>query len=98
MLRRVLSRRPSHGTIVAYLALFVALGGSAYAAIKINGKDIKSRTIIAKKLKNDTLTGTEIKESKLGKVPAAGNADKLGGRGAAAFLRNGQAGGGATGA
>ena len=26
------SRRPSHGTVVAYLALFVALGGTTYAA------------------------------------------------------------------
>ena len=24
--------RPSHGTVVAYLALFVALGGTTYAA------------------------------------------------------------------
>ena len=27
-------RRPSHATVVAYLALLTALGGSAYAASK----------------------------------------------------------------
>ena len=35
-----LSRR--HGTAVAYLALFAALGGSAYAAATITGKNIKT--------------------------------------------------------
>jgi hypothetical protein len=34
-----LSRR--HGTAVAYLALFAALGGSAYAAVTVTGKNIK---------------------------------------------------------
>src|SRR3954452_14173783 len=75
--------RPSHATVVAYLALFVALGGSGYAAVEINGGDIKDRTIIAKKVKKDALTGTEIKESKLDRVPSAAsaaNGSKLGGR------------------
>jgi hypothetical protein len=35
ILRR-LSRR--HGTAVAYLALFAALGGSAYAAVTVTGR------------------------------------------------------------
>jgi hypothetical protein len=41
--------------IVALLALCVALGGSAYAASKINGNDIQNRTIAGKKLKNRTI-------------------------------------------
>lgn len=51
--------RPKHATIVAYLALFVALGGSAYAVSTgsigtrelrdndVRGKDIRARTIRA---------------------------------------------------
>jgi hypothetical protein len=39
-----------------------------------------------KKLKKDTLTGAEIKEAALGKVPSALNADTLGGKDSAAFL------------
>ena len=39
MIRRSF-RRPSHGTVVAYLALFVALGGSAYAVNTVNSTDI----------------------------------------------------------
>jgi len=34
-LRRALRHRPSHATVVAYLALFVALGGSGYAATQL---------------------------------------------------------------
>src|SRR5436189_2831199 len=32
MRQKFQSRRPSHSTVVAYLALFVALGGTTYAA------------------------------------------------------------------
>ena len=48
-----LSRR--HGTAVAYLALFAALGGSAYAAATITGKNIKDGTITGRDVKNRSL-------------------------------------------
>src|SRR3954452_17259811 len=84
--------RPRHATVLAYLALFVALGGTGYAAVEINGGNIKDRTIIAKKVKKDTLTGTEIKEAKLGRGPRgrhAANATKLGGRTPSAYAPSG---------
>ncbi len=31
----LLRRRPSHAAVVAYVALFVALGGSSYAALRV---------------------------------------------------------------
>ena len=37
--------RPGHGTVVAYLALFVALGGSSYAAITLKRNSVKTRHI-----------------------------------------------------
>ena len=80
--------RVNHATVVAYIALFVALGGSGYAAVKINGSQLKNRSVAGKKLKKDTLTGTEIKESKLAQVPAANiaaNARNLGGKPASAY-------------
>jgi hypothetical protein len=67
--------KPSPATIIALLALFVALGGPAYAARTINGKVLKKRSVAGSKIKKNTLTGTEIKESKLGKVPSATTAD-----------------------
>ena len=51
--------------IVALVALFVALGGSSYAAVKLNGKNIKKNTV----------TGKQVKESSLKKVPKAKAAD-----------------------
>jgi hypothetical protein len=53
-------RLPSPAMIVALLALCVALGGSAYAASKINGKNIRNGTITGKKIKNRTITSAKI--------------------------------------
>jgi hypothetical protein len=69
-------RHLTYANVVASLALFVALGGSSYAALKISGKQIKNRTISGKKLKRNTLGGTQIKESQLKSVPQAKLADK----------------------
>ena len=60
---------------IALLALFVALGGTGYAATSINGKLITNGTISGQKLKKDTLGGRQVKESKLGKVRRAARAD-----------------------
>ena len=43
--------RPSPATLIALLALGIALGGTAYAATKINGKNIALRTLPGKALK-----------------------------------------------
>lgn len=67
--------RPSHALIVAYLALLVALGGTGYAAATINGKDIRRGTVAGAKLKPDTLTGKQVREGALAKVPSAAQAD-----------------------
>lgn len=47
MLAHFRPRRPSHGTVVAYLALFVALGGTGYAA---SGANSTQATTAAKKV------------------------------------------------
>jgi hypothetical protein len=54
----------------------LAMTGTAVAAVTIDGSTIDNRSIAGKKLIKNTVTGTEIKESSLGKVP---NADKLDG-------------------
>lgn len=68
---RMLSRRPSPAVVIACVALFVALGGTGYAAVKINGKNLKNGSVTGAKLKKNTLTGRQINESKLGTVPKA---------------------------
>jgi hypothetical protein len=70
-----LRARLSYANVVSTLALFLTLGGSAYATGLIDGKTLKDRSVRAKKVARNTLGGTEIKESKLGKVPKAGQAD-----------------------
>jgi hypothetical protein len=42
-------RRPSHGTVVAYLALFVALGGGALATTSFVGSDGQIHGCVGKK-------------------------------------------------
>jgi collagen triple helix repeat protein len=53
-----LSRR--HSTAVAYLALFAALGGSAYAAVTVTGKNIKDGTITGRDVKNRSLGASKL--------------------------------------
>jgi hypothetical protein len=63
-------RHISFSNVIALLALFIALGGAAYAGTKINGKTIvnqsigggklKNHTIGARQLKNGSITGTQI--------------------------------------
>lgn len=78
MLAKLRNRRPSHATVVAYLALFAALGGSAYAAATITGKDIRNRSITKVDIKKNGLTGREILERRLARVPRARRARKAG--------------------
>jgi hypothetical protein len=72
--------------VVALIALFVALSGTGYAALKVDGKDIRKRSIAANKIQRNSLGGSEINESKLGVVPAAARAGSLAGRPPSAFL------------
>ena len=78
MLHR-LRKRLTYANVMSTLAVFIALGGSSYAAFTINGATIKNRSIAGKKLRHNTLTGTQIKESRLRRVPRAKRADMLGG-------------------
>lgn len=98
---RAENRRPSPALVISVLALFVALGGTGYAASQINGKSLKNNSVPGKKLKNgsvtggkvksDSLTGGQINESSLGTVPSstnaahATNAATLDGRSAGSF-------------
>lgn len=76
--------RPSPALVISLIALFAALGGSAYAAKKIGTSEIKNGAITTAKLKNNAVTGPKIKNgsitgaklnlAKLGTVPSAQHA------------------------
>lgn len=63
-----LIRHLSFSNVIAMIALFVALGGAAYAGTKINGSSIKNGSIGGGKLKNETITANKLKK---GTVTAA---------------------------
>lgn len=82
-------RVPSPSTVLSAGALFVALGGTGYAAgqiaknavganqIKTNAvgaSEIKAGAVQASEVKNNALGGDDINESKLGTVPSAATA------------------------
>lgn len=53
--------RMSYANVVATLALFVALGGSSYAAIVITGQNVKDNSLTGKDIKNRSLLNEDFK-------------------------------------
>jgi hypothetical protein len=76
-----LRRHLTYANVMASLAVFLAIGGVSYAATSINGNKIVKHSIGAGKLKNGTLTASQVKadgltgsvidESTLSLVPKA---------------------------
>jgi hypothetical protein len=58
--------RPNHATVVAYLALFVALGGTAYAAATIGSAEVINNSLLSEDVKDATLTGGDLREGTIG--------------------------------
>ena len=78
--------------LLPLLALFVALGGTSYAAVRfppnsIGTKQLKRNAVTQPKIKanavngakiaDDSVRGDDVLESSLGKVPAAFHADSV---------------------
>jgi len=70
-------RKPSPSILVSSAALLVALGGTSYAAVQINGSQLKHGTVTGAKIKNQTLTSKDVangsikrKDLRDGVVPA----------------------------
>lgn len=57
--------RPRHGTVVAYLALFVALGGGAYAVTTAPKNSVVSRSIQAGEVRTADIDAGAVTGSKL---------------------------------
>ena len=68
--------RLTYANVVATLALFIALGGSAYAVTQIGSNQVKNRSLKGVDLRRNTIGGTEVRESKLRRVPRAAAADR----------------------
>ena len=81
--------RLTYANVMATVAVFIALGGASYAAIKlpknsVSSKQLKKNAVTTAKLKKEavtgakvkkgTLTGTQVNASTLGTVPSANQA------------------------
>ena len=91
-----LRQRLTYANVMATIAVFIALGGSSYAALQIDSGeiannsvrsvDVRNRTLSDRDVKRNGLTGRSIRESRLDRVPHAREADRLGGMTAADLL------------
>ena len=63
--RAIAGRRPSASLAISVVALFVALGGTGYAAVTITGKDVKNGSLTTKDIKNNSLTSSDVKDRSL---------------------------------
>src|SRR5204863_5881647 len=72
---RIRFHRPSPALVVALLALFVALGGTGYAALKlpknsVGTKQLKKNAVNSSKVKNRSLVADDFKAGQLPAGPA----------------------------
>ena len=68
--------RPSPAMVVAFIALFVAIGGSSYAVTRlpsgsVGSKQLKKNAVTGAKVKNRSLTVADIKVASLAGVASA---------------------------
>jgi hypothetical protein len=85
------------GNAVAYIALFIALGGTSYAAVTVTGRNVKDGSLTGRDIRNGSVRSADVRDLRagdfaLGQLPAGhvGPAGPPGGVGPAG--RNGLAG------
>ena len=61
----------SYANVMATAAVFIALSGSSYAALKVTGADVRNGSLTKNDLRRNTLDGSRINESRLARVPRA---------------------------
>src|SRR5215210_7333795 len=73
----------SYANVMATVAVFVALGGSSYAALTITGKNVKNSSLTGADIKNSSLTTSDVKnrsllarDFKTGQLPAGPKGDQ----------------------
>lgn len=79
-MRKRLRARLSYGNVVGTLALFIALGGTSYAALVITGRNVKNSSLTGADIKNRSLSTADIKDFSLlkrdfqpGQLPTGGS-------------------------
>jgi hypothetical protein len=62
MLRKM---RPTPALVVAVAALFVALGGTGYAAVSVTGRNVRDGSLTGRDIRNGSVTSGDIKDGTL---------------------------------
>jgi hypothetical protein len=57
------SKHLTYANVTATLALFVALGGSSYAALKIGGEDVRDGSLTGRDVRDGSLAAADLGES-----------------------------------
>lgn len=55
----------TYANVMATSAVFIALGGSSYAAIQVTGKNVKDSSLTGKDIKSSSLTSSDVKNRSL---------------------------------
>jgi hypothetical protein len=55
----------SYANMMATVAVFIALGGTSYAALRITGSQVADGTLTGRDVKNSSLTGADVKDGSL---------------------------------
>jgi len=73
----------TYANVVSTVCLFIVLGGSAYAAVTITGKNVKNGSLTGADIKNSSLTTSDVKnrsllarDFKTGQLPAGPKGDQ----------------------
>jgi hypothetical protein len=61
--RKCVAAHLSFANVTAVLALFVALGGSSYAAIRVGSQEIVNNSVSSQDLRNNDVRGSDIRKS-----------------------------------
>lgn len=57
--------RMTFANVVSSMALFVALGGTSYAALTVTGKNVKNSSLTGADVKRSSLTGSDVRNNSL---------------------------------
>ena len=76
-MKKWLRTHMTYANVMATIAVFVAIGGTSYAATKLTGKDLRAHSLTARNLHKNSVTGAAVREKTLSVVPHAVDADRL---------------------
>jgi type VI protein secretion system component Hcp len=75
MIIRTLTRRLTYANVTSTICLFIVLGGSAYAAASITGKDVRNGSLTSADVKDHSLQARDFKAGRLPRGPIGPKGD-----------------------